>query len=214
MTRNNQSKLSIVIPVFNEEEVLGTLRNRLMDTFRDQDFAYEIILVNDGSTDQSSQIIQDWIQEDERIILLELSRNFGHHRAMMTGLTYAKGNMVFLIDCDLEEEPEIIIPFYKKIEEEKADVIYGIQTSRKGNWWERLSGFAFYKLFNFLSSHILVPVRLPAPRVMRQHRRDRGIPTLHQTVDLRVVRRRPSSIGAEQLVQFLDDVLPQVRTTV
>jgi putative glycosyltransferase len=128
---------------------------------------FEIVLVNDGSPDDSQEIALQLCAADPRVRLVELSRNFGHHKAMMTGLAYARGRRVFLIDCDLEEEPELLGRFHRRMRATGADVVYGVQTGRKGGLLERLTGQLFYRLFNLLSSYP-VPPNLVTARLMRR----------------------------------------------
>ena len=123
--------------------------------------AYEIILVNDGSPDDGLRLALDLQREDPGIVVVDLSRNFGHHRAAMTGLEYAQGNRIFLIDCDLEEPPELLTEFDARIRLGDCDVVYGVQLARKGGWFERFSGNLFYRLFNWLSS-----IELPRNMIM------------------------------------------------
>lgn len=114
---------------------------------------FELILVNDGSPDQSLSVALELQKKYPSIVIVDLSRNFGHHRAIMTGLRHATGDLVFLIDSDLEESPELLTTFYQELQAKKdVDVVFGIQDKRKGNWFERLSGFAFYKLLSVLSA--------------------------------------------------------------
>ena len=101
---------------------------------------FEIILVSDGSPDESLQVALSLRERDGRIKVIDLSRNFGHHRALMTGLAHASGALVFMIDCDLEEDPELLLKFHSVIRESEADAVVGVQTMRKGRWWERVSG--------------------------------------------------------------------------
>ncbi len=112
---------------------------------------YEIILVNDGSPDDSLDVAIALTGNMPKLRVINLSRNFGHHRAMMTGLSYAEGDKVFLLDSDLEEEPELLTEFARVMEAESADCTFGVQEHRRGNWWERFSGNLFYRLFNFLT---------------------------------------------------------------
>lgn len=126
---------------------------------------FEIILVNDGSPDNSlDQAIKLTIQ-DSHVKVVDLSRNFGHHKAMMTGLKHSKGELVFLIDSDLEEEPEWLLSFSQQIKQELCDVVYGVQQARKGNWLERLSGQWFYRFFNALTS-LALPANIVTARLM------------------------------------------------
>ncbi|KTD08825.1 glycosyltransferase family 2 protein [Legionella hackeliae] len=145
-------KLSIVTTLFKSESYVEEFCRRAADTARKLvGNNYEIILVNDGSPDRSLEIAIEFAKKNPRIIVIELSRNFGHHKAMMTGLAYAKGEKVYLIDSDLEEEPEWLLDFNKQMQEGQCDVVYGVQEKRKGKLFERFSGEIFYKLFRLLT---------------------------------------------------------------
>ena len=112
---------------------------------------YEIVLVNDGSPDNSLELAVQLTEQDQHIVVVDLSRNFGHHKAMMTGLAHATGERVFLIDSDLEEEPEWLLDFSRQMENEACDVVYGVQEKRKGGWFEQLTGSMFWELIIYLS---------------------------------------------------------------
>lgn len=112
---------------------------------------YEIVLVNDGSPDNSLDLAVQLTESDNHVVVVDLSRNFGHHKAMMTGLANAEGKHVFLIDSDLEEEPEWLIGFSEQMANDKSDIVYGIQEQRKGGFFERWSGQWFYRCFNALT---------------------------------------------------------------
>ena len=112
---------------------------------------YEFIMVNDGSPDNSLELTIQLARSDAHIIVVDLSRNFGHHKAMLAGLSHAKGEKIFLIDSDLEEEPEWLQMFSRKMEQVDCDVVFGVQKKRKGGVFERLSGWLFYKIFNPLT---------------------------------------------------------------
>jgi putative glycosyltransferase len=88
--------------------------------------------------------------------VIELSRNFGHHKAMMTGLEHASGDLVFLIDVDLEEPPEMLSSFYEKLSKENLDVVFGVQLSRKGGLSERAFGWVAWKLID-----LMLPIKVP-----------------------------------------------------
>lgn len=145
-------KLSIVATLYKSEGYIEEFCRRAGDAARrlvGED--YEIVLVNDGSPDNSLEVAIRLSELDRQLVIVDLSRNFGHHKAMMTGLAYAKGLRVFLIDSDLEEEPEWLISFAAKMDDEEPDVVYGVQEQRKGGFVERWSGTLFYRLFRFLS---------------------------------------------------------------
>jgi len=110
-------------------------------------------------------------EKDSRVIVVDLSRNFGHHRAMMTGLGYARGEKVFLIDCDLEEEPELLSTFHEKFNESDCDVVYGVQKTRRGGFFEKFFGNMFFRIVNFVSKtnipHNIVTARLMSRRYVK-----------------------------------------------
>lgn len=128
---------------------------------------YEIVFVNDGSPDESLTMALELFRADEHVVVVDLSRNFGHHKAMMTGLAQASGDRVFLVDCDLEEEPELLERFWSEMDECGADVVYGVQDTRKGGFLERMSGALFYRVFNAMSP-VLVPSDVVTARLMTQ----------------------------------------------
>lgn len=126
---------------------------------------YEIILVNDGSPDNALDLAVGLTADDPHVVVVDLSRNFGHHKAMMTGLAHSRGRYVFLIDSDLEEEPEWLIDFAEQLEKEHCDVVYGVQAKRKGGLFERVSGHWFYSLFGALTG-LALPENVVTARLM------------------------------------------------
>lgn len=113
---------------------------------------YEIIFVNDGSPDDSLRVAVELQQRDPRVVVIDLSRNFGHHRALMTGLQHARGEFVFMIDSDMEESPSLVQTYWKEMNATPGiDVVYGVQEKRKGSWSERVSGRIWYAMFSVLS---------------------------------------------------------------
>jgi putative glycosyltransferase len=127
--------------------------------------SYEIVFVNDGSPDDSLRIAIELNARDAHVRVIDLSRNFGHHKALMTGLAHARGELVFLVDCDLEEDPDWLVPFYETLKTESVDVVYGVQTERKGDWFERAAGRVFFGLFNRMLTHP-IPVNVVTARLM------------------------------------------------
>jgi putative glycosyltransferase len=157
--------LSIVTTMYESAPYLEEFYGRICKVADKLTSDYEIIFVNDGSPDNSLDIALSLYKKDRRVRVINLSRNFGHHKAIMTGLSYARKDMVFLIDCDLEEEPEVLEKFYAEYKKSDADVIYGVQPKRKGGLLEKISGNFFYWLFNKFSSHPL-PQNLLTVRLM------------------------------------------------
>lgn len=146
-------KLSIVATLYQSAPYINEFYERTSAVARELvGEEFEIILVNDGSPDSSVDLAIKLTEQDSHVVVVDLSRNFGHHKAMLAGLTYAKGNKVFLIDSDLEEAPEWLLDFASIMEAESADVVYGVQEVRKGRWFERWSGEVYYTLFNYLAN--------------------------------------------------------------
>lgn len=144
-------KLSIVATLYKCSPYIGEFYRRATAAAKvlaNDD--YEIVLVNDGSPDHSLEDAIALSEADSHVVVVDLSRNFGHHKAMMTGLEHAVGELVFLIDSDLEEEPEWLVEFHQLMADAGADVVYGRQADRKGKWFERWSGEVYYSIFNWL----------------------------------------------------------------
>ena len=112
---------------------------------------YEIVLVNDGSPDDSLQRAVALARRDNHVRVVDLSRNFGHHHAILAGLSQAQGERIFLIDIDLEEQPEWLPLFAREQDSSQADVVFGVQLERVGGILSRHLGVWFYRLFNALS---------------------------------------------------------------
>jgi len=130
---------------------------------------YELIFVNDGSPDNSLQHLITLKKEKYlKIKIIDLSRNFGHHYSIQAGLIEAKGDLIFLIDNDLETHPNVLVNFYKTIKEDRTlDVVYGFQEVRKGNFIERTLGGLFWILINKLSD-TKIPHNILTERLMTQ----------------------------------------------
>lgn len=144
--------LSIITTMYYSEEYINEFYNRIKIEAEKITKNYEIIFVNDGSPDKSLEVAVSIHKKDRRVRVIDLSRNFGQHKAIMTGLKFAKGEKVFLIDCDLEEPPDLLGIFNQKFNNEKdVDVVYGIQKKRKGNFYEKFTGKLFYKIINKIS---------------------------------------------------------------
>lgn len=159
-------KLSIVATLYQSAPYVTEFYQRITVAARQlAGDDYEIVLVNDGSPDHSLDLAVEIAHRDTHVIVVDLSRNFGHHKAMMTGLGYARGASVFLIDSDLEEEPEWLTRFAEQMNRESCDVVYGVQEKRKGNWFERWSGQWFYQLFRILTG-LQLPQNVVTARLM------------------------------------------------
>jgi len=163
--------LSIVTSMYRSAPYLQEFYDRCSVAARQLTDSYEFVFVNDGSPDESLQIALQLRERDPRVRVVDLSRNFGHHKALMTGLARARGERVFLLDCDLEEDPAWLLAFHQNMRDTNADVIYGVQAERKGGWFERVTGDLFFKVFNQLLTDPIPPnvatVRLMTARYVR-----------------------------------------------
>jgi putative glycosyltransferase len=159
-------KLSIVATLYQSEAYIFKFYQRASATARQlMGDDYEIVLVNDGSPDNSIDIAVHLTEIDAHVVVVDLSRNFGHHKAMMTGLAVTRGELVFLIDSDLEEEPEWLDSFSAQMSNEQSDVVHGIQAKRKGSFIEQITGAMFYRLFRLLTG-IEQPNNITTARLM------------------------------------------------
>lgn len=157
--------ISIVATMYKSQDYVVEFCERIIKAVESLDSSFEIILVNDGSPDDSAKIAKECCDKFGNIILVDLSRNFGHHHAMMAGLRYAKGDYIFLIDSDLEEEPEWLLQFWQELFAEGCDVVYGVQDSRRGNFSAKLSGRLYYHVSRFLTG-LPIPFDLVTARLM------------------------------------------------
>ena len=151
-------KLSIVTSVYYSEAYLHEFYSRcalaahqLISNTDSLITSYEIIFVNDGSPDKSRDVLLSLSEAHPEIVFVDLSRNYGHHYALRAGLEYSNGDYVFLIDCDLEENPELLTDFWNTmVKDPDIDVVFGVQQKRKGGFFEVISGKFFYLLLNRL----------------------------------------------------------------
>lgn len=151
--------ISFVLPVFNEREVLPAFHSRLSEVLSplQERYRFELIAVDDGSTDGSVQWLQQLSESDERIVVLGLSRNFGQQAAITAGLDHARGDAVVIMDSDLQDPPEVAVELIRKWEAGNVDVVYATRLTRHENYLKRVSANAFYRLFSALSE-------IPVPR--------------------------------------------------
>lgn len=147
--------LSLVIPLFNEEQVFPQMRDRLVAALEQLPDRTEIIFVNDGSTDRTKELVEQAASEDDRIIGVHFSRNFGHQQAVSAGLQTASGDAVAVLDGDLQDPPEVLPQFLDKLNE-GWDVVYAIREQRKEGLLKRACYGGFYRLLAMLT-----PIHIP-----------------------------------------------------
>ena len=150
---NNQKHicLSVVVPLCNEEAVIPLLRTRLLDLRSMLPGRAEFILVDDGSTDRTPDLLDVFASEEVDVKVVHLSRNFGHQQAVSAGLSISEGEAVAVIDGDLQDPPEELVRFLSKLEE-GYDVVYAIRRDRKEGQAKRWAYAGFYRLLSVLSA--------------------------------------------------------------
>jgi polyisoprenyl-phosphate glycosyltransferase len=138
--------LSVIVPLYNEELVIREMYQRLTAVLERQQLEYEVIMIDDGSHDQTLSIAKEVCQKDKRIKLLSFSRNFGHQMAITAGMDKASGEVVVIIDADLQDPPEVIIEMLEKWRE-GYQVVYGVRKKRKGESpFKLVTAAMFYRL--------------------------------------------------------------------
>lgn len=144
--------ISIVVPMYFEEAVAHECYKKLTEVAKENNLNYELVFVNDGSTDKTLSILEAIAQEDARVKVISLSRNFGHQIAVSAGLDKAKGDAVVIIDADLQDPPEVI-PEMINLWEKGYDVVYGKRKKRDGeSWFKLITAKLFYRFLDKMSS--------------------------------------------------------------
>ena len=143
--------LSIIIPSYNEEENINELYKRINQTLEDTDINnFEIIFIENGSSDNSLEILKKLNEQDKKVKIVSFSRNFGYQNAILAGLNYSKNDHVCILDGDLQDPPEIIKDFITKARE-GYDVVYGIRKKREATFFKKISYKIFYYFYQKLS---------------------------------------------------------------
>ena len=146
--------LSIIIPCYNEELVIAETHKRLSTVLNATNLSYELIYINDGSRDNTINILKSFSIDNQKVKVIDFSRNFGHQNAVTAGLNNCLGEMAVIIDADLQDPPEIIPEMVNKMKGTNANVVYGVRKSREGeNWFKLFTAKLFYRMLNALSDY-------------------------------------------------------------
>ena len=142
--------LSIIVPCFDEQAVIVDTYNEINDVLSANNFDIEIIFIDDGSVDDTFSILHEISEKDSRVKIISFSRNFGHQAAVTAGLDHSTGDVVSIIDADLQDPPDVIISM---IDEWKkgAKVVYGVRKNRKESIYKKVSYYIFYRLYSAIS---------------------------------------------------------------
>lgn len=154
MSKKTKEKLSIIIPCYNEQEMIDLCHDsvcKVIDTL--DGFEIEVIYINDGSKDNTYEMLLNLRKKDKRVIIINLSRNFGKEAAMTAGINNATGDAVIILDADLQDPPDLIPDLIKLWKENDADVVYGQRVKREGEtWFKKATARSFYKLMSCISN--------------------------------------------------------------
>ena len=145
-------KISIIIPCYNEEEVITSTLHRVKKVLVEMGEDYEILFIDDGSKDKTLNILEDFGKTDQTIKLISFSRNFGHQPAVTAGIHCCTGDVAIIIDADLQDPPELFPEMIEILKEKNCNVVYGVRTQRKGeSFFKKLTAKVYYRLINYLS---------------------------------------------------------------
>lgn len=151
ITREN-FKLSVIIPCFNEEAVIRLTYERLMAVMNEHQYTYELLFIDDGSKDQTLNILEELAESNPNITILPFSRNFGHQPAVSAGINECSGDLAIIIDADLQDPPELFPDILKTYFETRSNVVYCVRQNRQGvGFFKKLGYHYFYRLVNSLS---------------------------------------------------------------
>ena len=147
-------RLCVIVPCFNEEDMLPEFFEAVMPVLEDATGGdWSILCVDDGSRDATFETISEWHQHDPRISGVRLSRNFGHQAALSTGLAYARGEYIGIMDCDLQDPAEVLAQLYRACVDDELDVCYGIRGRRDAPWFLRAAYSTFYRIIQRAAEH-------------------------------------------------------------
>jgi len=193
--------LSVIVPLYNEELVIDEMYKRLTEVLEGNNLNYEILLVNDGSKDRTLSLAKEITERDKRVKLISFSRNFGHQIAVTAGMDRVCGQVVVIIDADLQDPPEVILDMIAKWKE-GFQVVYGVRKKRKGEGvFKRATAALFYRLLRKMTS-VNIPVDTGDFRLM-----DRKV-----VDNMKIMRERSRFVrGMVSWVGFKQDKVEYVR---
>ncbi|WP_420149586.1 glycosyltransferase family 2 protein [Spirosoma sp.] len=143
---------SVIIPCYNEQEVIRESYRRLTHVMRVNFEAYELLFINDGSKDKTLSILQELAQQDPHLKVLSFSRNFGHQPAVSAGISQCAGDVAIIIDADLQDPPELIPDMVRLYQDKNCNVVYAVRKNRQGETtFKKLTAKLFYRTIDYLS---------------------------------------------------------------
>lgn len=148
---NKKTTISVILPVYNEQENIRAIHRRVAKTLTKYGHPFEIIFINDGSHDKTEARVRKLMEEHAYVKLLNFTRNYGHQAAVTAGLDYCTGDYIAVLDADLQDPPEVLPKFFKKLEEGYS-VVYAIRTKRKEGFFKKIAYGAFYRLLKSVAN--------------------------------------------------------------
>jgi len=159
-------ELSVVTSLLNEEDNLNSFYERVIKAVQQLNISYEIVFVDDGSTDNSFNILKALAEKDQNVKVIRFPRNFGQHMAMTAGFRYCRGKRVLWIDSDLQENPEDLPKLMAKMDE-GFDLVFGVRKERKDSFFKKLSAKIFFKTFSYFSK-LQIPENICTLRLLSE----------------------------------------------
>lgn len=194
----DRPRLSVVVPCYNEEACLSALYRRVSNAARAKiGEDYELVLIDDGSCDHTWEMMRALADQDRHVLALRLSRNHGHQLALSAGLDVCSGELILIIDADLQDPPELLGPMMERMEAEGADVVYAARTRRHGETLtKRFTAKLFYRLLSAASDGTSIPLDTGDFRLMTRRALDvlRSMPE-----EARFIRGMVAWIGFKQV---------------
>lgn len=169
MPQTSKETITILIPCYNEDAVIDLCHREIASVLQELPYNFEVIYVNDGSTDETLSHLQAIQKEDSRVVIINLSRNFGKEAAMTAGIDHAKGDALIILDADLQDPPALIPDIIQCWKETGADVVYGQRIVREGETWlKKTTAVGFYNLMNQIASTVKIPKNTGDFRLMNR----------------------------------------------
>jgi glycosyltransferase involved in cell wall biosynthesis len=145
-------RVSVIVPCYNEESVIKESYSRLSRAMKETGHDYELVFINDGSKDQTPQLLNDLGKQDPNVVVIHFSRNFGHQPAVTAGLNNCTGNYAVIIDADLQDPPELIPEMLNMALTDGYNIVYAVRKQRKGEtFFKKITAKFYYRLLNFMS---------------------------------------------------------------
>ncbi len=169
MSKKTRDLISIVIPCYNEQDVIEICHKAVTDVIDAQPYDFEIIYINDGSHDKTQELLEAISRKDKRVSVIKLSRNFGKEAAMTAGIDHVAGDAMIILDADLQDPPALIPDLIQKWKETGADIVYGQRLIREGEtWFKKLTASGFYNVINYIASNVEIPKNTGDFRLMNR----------------------------------------------